>query len=144
MYAVFTNGGLSYLGECQDQALSTFNSKPGSTLHQVSDLDELHELVEEHNLSACAEDPGVDFQQNVSEAFQTVVNKLDEWGINKALAEKVRDGGEKLVGEARSLGIQGMKTVGEGFVALGELLRKASKDDDCGGDNHGGCCGLKH
>lgn len=124
MYAVITEGRLSYLGECQDQALATFNAKPNSTLHSVEDHEELDVLLQKQSTKT-------------SDVFDELIEKLDELGINEDFADKIRDNGVKLVGEVKSLGIKGMQAVGEGFVALGELLRKSSEEtDSC----DSGCC----
>lgn len=133
MYAVITGGRLSYLGECQDEALDTFNSKPNSSLHLVESQEELDELL----------DTEVDVAAIVSDSFTSLVGKLSELGVNQDLPSKLRDNSVKLMGEAKSLGVKGMKAVGEGFVALGELLRKASAEttEDCCGDPK--CCQKK-
>ncbi len=129
MYAVFAEGRLAYLGNCQDEALKVFNAKPNANLHTVQNMAEVDYLL--HDYQAGLEDDTTNptMEDDLSDAFQTVIDKLDEWGINKNMADKVREGGEKLVGEARSLGVRGMRTVGDGFIALGELLRRASEDE---------------
>jgi hypothetical protein len=132
MYAVITEGRLSYLGECRDEALATFNSKPNSTLRSVENVDELNDLLDIEE---------IDIEEELSEGFQVLVQKLDELGLNQNLVETVKSNGAKLVGEAKSLGIKSMKAVGEGFVALGELLRNATKDEECHEED---CCLHKH
>jgi hypothetical protein len=137
MYAVITTEGrLAYLGECQDQALATFNSKEGASLHQVDSPEELNVLLGKSDVVGSVVD-------RTSETFNALVQKLDEIGLNKNLAAKVADNGHYLLGEARSLGVKGMKAVGEGFVALGELLRKAS-DEEKHKDCCGGGCSAEH
>lgn len=139
MYAVITaEGRLAYLGECQDQALATFNSKEGVSLHQVDSPEELNALLDKDDAVRAVVD-------DTTETFKALVDKLDELGLNKDLASKVSENSTYLLGEAKSLGVKGMKAVGEGFVALGELLRKASaeekKEEECG---HSTCCNHHH
>jgi len=62
-----------------------------------------------------------------------VLNKLDGLGLNaenvERFTQQVQEQGEKAVAEVRSLGIRGMQVVGDGFVALGDLLKKAADKD---------------
>lgn len=150
MYAVFAHQSLVYLGNCRDEALLFVDSNAGASLHSVSDLVDLSNLFDEQVLGYELEDE-VEFTaqtvgDQLSDAAHVVVQKLDSLGINaenaEDLAKKLKDGGEKTLAEVRSLGIKGMKAVGEGFVALGELLRKADakkEAEEC--DKSGGCCG---
>ena len=63
-----------------------------------------------------------------------LLRKLEALGITAENADKltkqVREHSDKAIAEVRSLGIRGMKAVGDGFIAFGDLLRKAAKDDD--------------
>jgi hypothetical protein len=51
-------------------------------------------------------------------------------GINQDLAEKVYQNSEKVIAEVRYIGVRGMKAVGEGFIALGDLLKKAGDEQE--------------
>lgn len=136
MYAVFgKNIGIVYLGYDLKEAVSYVDSEPylKGTLVNVRDLDELAACFAE-NFSK-KEEPTLTAQatDQLSAAADAVLNKLDELGLNEEnaeeLARKVRQSSELAIGQARSLGIQGMKAVGDGFIALGDLLRKASADE---------------
>lgn len=156
MYAVFAHQSLVYLGTCRDEALSFVDGVEAASLHSVTDLDELADLFEdlvledefedEDDLLLGAQAAVQSVGDQLSNAAHVVVQKLDDLGINaengEVLAKKLKEGGEKTLVEVRSLGIKGMKAVGEGFVALGELLRKADakkEAEEC--DKPGGCCG---
>lgn len=127
MFAVISNEGLEFLGNAHNEALDALETNPGSTLHSVANLEELELALTKEKV-----------KRELSDAFRGLTDKLDELGINEDLAKKVRENGKKLVGEVKSLGVRGMKAVGEGFVALGELLRKAGveKEEDTDDETH--------
>lgn len=145
MYAVFTHKCLLHLGRCQEEALSVFNDNPGTTLHQVENLEQLEKVFSVLNAVevTAEEDPLEVLSEQLSDAANFVVQKLDELGVNaenaESLSKKLKDGGDKTFAEVKSLGIKGMQAVGEGFVALGDLLRKSGKKEEC--NDHKGCCG---
>jgi hypothetical protein len=68
------------------------------------------------------------FAEGLSEAAQKVLDKLKVEDAEE-LGQKLREQGEKAAAEVRSLGIKSMKVVGDGFINLGELLKKADQDD---------------
>lgn len=59
-----------------------------------------------------------------------VLKKLEEL-VSPETAEKfavqIQEKTGKVVAEVRSMGINGMKAVGDGFIALGDLIRKAGE-----------------
>ncbi|CAE7860294.1 unnamed protein product [Symbiodinium microadriaticum] len=129
--AVIQDGSTLYIGEDEAAALETFRSKPGSKMVNVATLKELEAELEGSKVEACSVE---DCEECASERLQKVLEKLDEAGFNAENAEELRqklvDGGDKLVTEVRSLGIRGMKVVGDGLSALGDFLRKASDDEE--------------
>lgn len=66
-----------------------------------------------------------------SDVLAEIIKRIDDLGLTpeniEKFTKKVNDESEKALAEVRSLGIQGMQVVGDGFVALGDLLRKAAK-----------------
>ena len=70
-----------------------------------------------------------EFAEGLSDAAQKVLDKLNVEDAEE-LGKKLREQGDKAVAEVRSLGIKGMRVVGDGFINLGELLKKADKPDD--------------
>lgn len=122
MYAVFQDGVVFYVGSDAVIAVQILQSK-GSTASMVT-VNSLEELA---SLMSTENDPFSGLSQAASRLFQI----LDDSGLNaetmEKTTEKLKSQGEKAVAQVRSLGIQGMKTVGDGFVALGDLLRKASE-----------------
>lgn len=129
MYAVFSEGSLSFLGDSQTEALQVFNDNPGSSLHTVNTVEEVKDLLDSQRTSEVATF-AKQVKEDASDAMRQLMEKLREVGVNEELATKIKTGGEKLFGEARSLGVRGLKAVGDGFVNLGELLRKASENDE--------------
>ncbi len=125
MYAVIAESTLIYLGEDRIKATEALDDAPDSALISVSNLDELADYLNEDN------EEGAEI---LSDAAVRIFEKLEELGFTaenaEELAQKVRTNGEKAVAEVRSLGIRGMKAVGEGFIALGDLLRKAGDQQD--------------
>lgn len=153
MYAVLNGGFLVYLGNCQDEALKHLkNGGNSATMRHVDSLEDLVNLIDVENVTVGATDEVAEaingMTDTLSSAFKGLVDKLNEVGDTQDLAAKVKSSSEKLVGEAKSLGARGMKVVGEGFVALGDLLRKASategKKEACQSNGHDPshhCCG---
>ena len=128
MYAVIFERKPIYLGTEPGKAIDVFNSKAGSELHKIESLEQLSGLVEENPKN-------FQVQDQLSEAAQRLVQKLDELGINQDLAEKVYQNSEKVIAEVRYIGVRGMKAVGEGFIALGDLLKKAGEEQEHEDDN---------
>jgi len=88
----------------------------------VSTLDELAKYIMPQ-ISAPPED-----------VLANVLNKLSGLGLNAETVERftqqAQEQGEKAVAEVRSLGIRGMQVVGDGFIVLGDLLRKAADKEE--------------
>ena len=127
MYAILADGAIWYLGDDRDKATEILDSKEGKGYQRVvASLDELAAALQ-HNRG---EDPQT-FSESLSEACAEILGKLDELGINKGAAEefgqRVQDNTVKITAEVRALGIKGMNVVGDNFVALGDLLKKASE-----------------
>jgi antitoxin component HigA of HigAB toxin-antitoxin module len=125
MYAVVFERTLLYLGEDQSLALETFRSNPKSSIHNIESIDKLKDI-------GVIESPEADkfIEQEFSDAIQRILTKLEEFGLSSDLPEKIQANSEKVIAEVRHIGIKGMKTVGEGFVALGDLLNKIAKEEN--------------
>lgn len=128
MYAVLANKTIHYVGTDKDLAKEIFESKIGASLVNVNTLSELASF---YDSSTKAEETPFD---GLSEAAERVLDMLDDLGVNERSVEEVvetlKDKGQSAVAEVRHLGIKGMQTVGESFVALGDLLKKASEETD--------------
>lgn len=138
MYAVVSNKVLVYSGTDLIEALQAFNLKKGSTLHNIDKLEDLDQYVGKSDFDAVVSDffnslkikvqrpveaePSSDV---LSQAAQNLLKKLDEFGMNQSLSEKIAENSDRLVAEVRHIGTRGMKTVGDGFIALGDVLRRA-------------------
>lgn len=130
MYAVLNDEGLVFLGDCREEAHLVLESCPTHTLHVVQTLEDLRDVLTTNNAKALFTD-----------AFETLTDRLDELGLNQEFVERVKENGAKLVGEAKSLGVRGLKAVGEGFVSLGELLRNTGVEEAPKACEKPGCCG---
>ena len=138
MFAVFSNKSIAYLGDDRVAAMSVLESKDGSTLKTVNTLANLATAFEFYlssgapptsdSVANAMEAEVAALEEELSDAVESVLEQLDKAGINAAnAAERLREDGQRALGEVRSLGIKGMNAVGEGFVALGELLKKADE-----------------
>ena len=63
----------------------------------------------------------------VVETLEGLVQSLES-GVEKLKKADVEELSDELVAQVQTLGIKSMKVVGDRFVALGDLLRKAAKD----------------
>jgi len=93
-----------------------------------------YSLVEVSSLEDLAKAIMMQKEETPEELVDELLRKLEALGITAENADKltkqVREHSDKAIAEVRSLGIRGMKAVGDGFIAFGDLLRKAAKDDD--------------
>ena len=140
MFAVFSNKSIVYLGDDRDAAMAALESKDGSTLKTVSTLTNLVTSFSFYLNSSTAPDDPLEppLDDELSDAVNTVLDKLDEAGITAAnAAERLKDDSKRAMAEVRSLGIKGMNAVGEGFMALGELLQKAQEEANAEGSVEG-------
>lgn len=127
MYAVLTDNTVLYLGECRTKAVEVLDQNPKAEMKKVDSLDDLKDVI----------NPAKTEEDILSDAIVGLFDKLEELGFTaenaESLTAKLQLHADKAVAEVRSLGIRGMKAVGDGFIALGDLLRKAEKqqhDDD--------------
>lgn len=128
-YAVFSNGAMIHFGSNQKEALAYL--KGNATLVSVNSLEDLLCAFESHWIASQVRKED---DNDLSNAFTSLLDRLDRMGINEENAEdmmsKLKENSKKVVSEAKSLGVQGMKAVGEGFIALGDLLVSTGKDKD--------------
>lgn len=126
MYAVLAEGAIYYLGNCRDTALGVLESKDGATLSNISTLNGLAAAFEACSKPECTE-------EDAPSRLDEVLRKLDDIDLNgntEEVLNRVREGGEKLIGQVRSLGLRGMKATGEGLAAIGDLLQQASAEEE--------------
>lgn len=83
---------------------------------EVSSLDDLAKHV-------MPETEEVDVLADVLEKLEKLVDPANA----EKFAAQIQEHSGKVVAEVKSMGIAGMKAVGDGFVALGDLIRKAGE-----------------
>ena len=146
MYVVIKDGAVFYAGSdavVAAEIFLQFNSKVSTAkMITISSLKELDGLLANTPEDSRPEDSKTwfydidatkhfieDSKDQLSRAASRIFKILDESGTNDetVITEKLKSRGEKAIAQVRSLGVQGMKTVGEGFVALGDLLRKTGE-----------------
>jgi hypothetical protein len=145
MYAVFSNGSIVYLGNDRTDALQTLDSKDGATLSQVNTLASLSGAFTSYKSQATSkeepseENPDPDDPlEDASAAMEKILEKLDAAGFNAENTEEfyqgLREKAVDAVAEVKGLGIKSMSVVGEGFIALGDLLKaiESPPEDDEG------------
>ena len=126
MHAVIVDGAVIYLGNDGNKAVEILTSKQEqkASLFSVSTLSELASVL---RLSQAKQN----VEESASQAIERLFDTLDEAGINEKSVEEVvavlKQKGDAAVAEVRHLGIKGMKTMGDSFIALGDLLKQASQ-----------------
>lgn len=119
MYAVISQNAIHYLGSNKDAALSVLESKTG-TMVTFKNLTELVNTFETHvKLKESKEEPS-----RLDEVLKRL-EKIDLAGEAEDVLKKTRENGEYAIGQVRSIGLRGLKGLGEGFTAIGDLLQKA-------------------
>lgn len=97
----------------------TLSSNGLYSIAEVSSLDDLIEHMMPSKTKSKEED-----------VLAEVLKKLEEL-VSPETAEKfavqIQEQTGKVVAEVKSMGITGMKAVGDGFIALGDLIRKAGE-----------------
>lgn len=131
MYAVLVEGSVAYLGSDPLAAAEVLKAKgPTAVAAVVNNLEELEQAISSQNRQSVEEE----VVEGLSRAAARLFEILDNSGLTAQNVEKVTDTlksrGEQAVTQVRSLGVKSMKTVGEGFIALGDLLRKAAEKPD--------------
>lgn len=140
MYAVIHGNGLIYLGSDLPIAIKHFESKVGSQLHNIESVKDLHQfgvtVYENSNTEPLRFDNDYDFMpidgqaelaQNLSDAAKEVFNRLDDLGLDDMAASFVESTGT-MFAQVSHIGTKGMETVGEGFIAIGDILSAATEN----------------
>ena len=137
MYAVIANKAIHYLGTDKEEAVQVLGSKLGASMVNVSTLTELASLFSAHVVNECSQPSQTNpfgKPNHFSKAAERVLEILDEVGVDERSVEEVvqtlRERGQAAATEVRHVGIKGMRTVGEGFVALGDLLKKQAEESE--------------
>lgn len=129
MYAVIADKAIHYLGTNNEEAVRVLGSKTGASMVNVATLTELASLFSAHVANVDSQPQESPF----SKATERVLEILEDIGVNEHSVDEVvqilKQRGQSAATEVRSLGIKSMKTVGEGFVALGDLLRKQAESE---------------
>ena len=127
-YAVLVDHTVAYVGSDLMTAARVLDAKgpSGARMITVASLKELSGIINES-----PEPKEQEVVDGLSQAAARLFQVLDESGVSTETIEKatqtLKSGGDTVIAQVRSLGIEGMKTVGDGFVALGDLLRKAGE-----------------
>ena len=124
-FAVFSEDSIVYLGQNPTEAAEAFRGKNGVKLECAETIEELQERFEAH-INKCS---AQSFDEDcLSDALEALLERLDDMGINpenaEMYAEKFADTSKKVVSKVRHLGHTMMKTAGENFIWLGDLLKE--------------------
>lgn len=107
-----------------DDFIADRKALSGSGTYAVAEVKTLPELLRLIMPPQEEVDPLADLMQKLEKAGLTTVENVD-----KAVQE-IQQRGEQAVAEVRSMGIRSMKAIGDGFMAFGDLLKKAAAEDD--------------
>ncbi len=157
MYAVVYDGDLIYSGDDLIAALNSFSSKVGTSLHNIESLlpenlasigvkykPNINSMLN-HKIESGKPVEGATrvllkelangwkpndlnighLKEELSEAAKNLIDKLDrleKWDVSEITGKS-----EEILAEVRHIGIKGMKTIGDGFIAIGDVLRKSLK-----------------
>lgn len=123
MFAVFSSGELKYFGDSLNSAMTVFLGNKNA---------QMMNLGSPEPSPVCSQETEVDEPEatGLSQAAQKLLDNLKKTGFTPENIEKLAEEGSKTLAEVKSLGIKGMQTVGDKFVALGESLRKAPTTDE--------------
>lgn len=134
MYAVILDKSLLYLGESYSMSVITLQKNENSVRYDDVTLNQLSELL---GFSETEEqpEPEPEPEESLSQTIQNLIKKLEELGINQEFKSRIQENSSKVLADVKFLGLRGMKTVGEGFVSLGDLMRKAGEPNTEGGQN---------
>jgi len=130
MYAVLAEGSIHFLGADREAALNVLDSKSGATMSTVTTLAELSAALTSHQNNtqpkSCVEEEGPSRLDEVLKRLE----EIDLAGNADEVLKMARENGEKAIGQVRSLGLRGLKGLGEGFTALGDLLQQAGAEEE--------------
>jgi hypothetical protein len=129
-FAVFSEDAIVYLGQDPTEAAEAFRSKNGVKLEYAKTIEELQDRFATH-VNQCKAQSFEDVEDCLSDALETLLERLDDMGINpqnaELYADKLANASQKVVKIARYLGHTMMKTVGENFIWLGDLLKEEAE-----------------
>ena len=140
MFVVLDGKTVVKLTSCSKEAVESMEQDPRRHMHVVGDLSDLARKLDVESggdaevRRQMEEEYDYEFPESMSDAATKLFDKLDEMGFNienaTELTETLKGRSKKVANQVRSLGIKGMKAVGEGFIALGDLLKSAEGDTD--------------
>ena len=139
MYAVLKSSEVLYLGDDSKIAVEKFQAHlsdtPAPQLVQVKDMQEMADLVSRAAKAPDATtkpEAAVPQDDMFSDAAKALLDTLDDLGLNSENAGQfvndIKTNSEKAIAEVRSLGIEAMKAVGDGFIEFGNLINKTSEE----------------
>ena len=125
MYAVHNESAIFYYGEDKEAAMRVLLENPCASMTAKASPEWISQKF----------NPSVSAQTTESDALDSVLETLEGLGLNaqdnaEKFVEQIQQQSERAVAEVRSLGIKGMKALGDSFVALGDLLKKAVAEDE--------------
>ena len=125
MYAVHNESAVFYYGDDREAAMKVLEANPCANMTAKANAEWLAQKF----------NPSVETQSAEEDALDSVLNTLEELGLNaqdnaEKFVETLQQQSERAVAEVRSLGIKSMNAIGDSFVALGDLLKRAVAEDE--------------
>lgn len=120
MFATIINGVVVYLGNCREKAVSVGNDL---AVKEVNSLEELSLMMNPKSTTKSAD-------QELSDILTKLSQNLYDNVANKDFLDQLKSDSKNVVVEAKNLGARGIKTVGAGFIAIGDLLNKIEETEN--------------
>lgn len=120
MFATIINGVVVYLGNCREKAVSVGNDL---AVKEVSSLEELSSMMNPKSTTKSAD-------QELGDILTKLSQSLCGNAANKDFLDQLKSDSKNVVVEAKNLGARGIKTVGAGFIAIGDLLNKIEETEN--------------
>jgi len=136
-FGVFKNGSLIYLTDHYGKATTQYKLLEADQLQRVESLGQLTEVLAE--IKAKQEKPKQQmlddeqleaFAENMSDAAESVVSRLEEMGFNAENAERMRESGKQIAADVKSLGIRGLTALNEQIKLFSSKLDETIGSQD--------------
>ena len=137
-FGVFKDESIVHLTEDENEAIVKFRELEGDKLRRVDDLQELSSALSEDSQGTTAVFNIDDYMESVSdemsEAAESLIAKLNSMGFNSDNVQKFKDSGKHIVAEAKGLGVKGISALNDQIKMLStqvdHLIASIEKEEE--------------